>query len=85
MKKGDMKKLIELNLERKTALLKKIGYQTKKCRWEHEPGGCWSHKKGKCPYKHNCNAAKKEVQESSAVNKTYHDTPRSYPLNTDRW
>ena len=58
MKKGDMKKLIELNLERKTELLKKIGYQTKKCRWEHEPGGCWSHKKGKCPYKHNCNTAK---------------------------
>ena len=58
LKKGDVEKLKKLNLASKTQLLKKIGYQTKKCKWEHKPNGCWAHKEGKCPFKHNCNNVK---------------------------
>lgn len=58
MKKGDVKKLQELNLKKKETLLKKIGHQTKKCKWENEPGGCWAHTQRKCPFKHKCNNAK---------------------------
>jgi hypothetical protein len=59
IKKGDINTLKKLNIASKTALLKKLGRQTKKCKWEHEKNGCWAHKEGKCPFKHNCNNAKK--------------------------
>ena len=58
LKKGNVNTLKKLNIESKTKLLKKLGRQTKKCKWEHEPGGCWAHTQGKCPFKHTCNNAK---------------------------
>lgn len=56
---GNIAKLKKMNLEKKTAFLKAKGFQTKKCKWEHEKNGCWAHKEGKCPFKHNCNNPKK--------------------------
>jgi hypothetical protein len=52
LNKGNIEKLKELNLKSKTQLLKKLGPQTKKCKWNSEPGGCWAHTQGKCPFKH---------------------------------